>query len=499
MVWSPLSNYLLYGETADIVRRQAGRHPDVPRLGLGAERLEEPARRAQGGVARQHRARWRVHRPRARRDGHDQPGQGAQVGPPRRLDRARQAGRPRRARRPATATRSTSWSGARESSVALVRHRRRAAGRPARPDAAGSGTRSLTGADWIDEITRRSRPPASCTSSRTTTCSTACRSAPPSTRCVGAMARLPELAVEVDSAARHVRGRHGRRPGDVRRRHGGGRRHVPRRPRLRGRGHGRADRRRSAFAMAAEPYSFWVTDPIDARPAHGRRRPPAPAHADAGRATCPSSSSAGCPAMYGQTIALPDSASFLVDAGPAGEQLRATTVDLPSVLASAGQLTLDERKLIVDQAIVLLTETYVHLPFKRAMHAIDPVQRLRLLRHRLDETDARDDAAGDRVPRRGHVDVELAARPAHRLPAARCRSAPRWRGCRSSSRRCGTAASASYLVTKWVLDAWPDPRDDGRPGHALERHAHRVGGAAATPSAPPAATSTPATPAASAA
>jgi len=25
----------------------------------------------------------------------------------------------------------------------------------------------------------------------------------------------------------------------------------------------------------------------------------------------------------------------------------------------------------------------VHLPFKRAMHAIDPLQRLRLLRHRL--------------------------------------------------------------------------------------------------------------------
>ena len=316
MVWSPLSNYLLYGAHGRHRGRQAGRHPDVPRLGLGAERLEEPARRAQGGVARQHRARWRVHRPRARRDGHDQPGQGAEVGPPRRLDRARQAGRPRRARRPATTIRSTSSSRARESSVALVAHRRRAAGRPAQPDAVGSGTCSLTGADWIDEITHRRARPASCTSSRTTTCSTGL---PLSTRRRHAARRDGPPA----RAGRRRRQRRRLVPVPVtaggqvtlRRRHGGERRHVPRRPRLRGRGHGRADRRALGFATAAEPYSFWVTEPIDARPAHRRRRPPAPAHADAGRATCPSSSSAGCPALYGQTIALPDSASFLVDAG----------------------------------------------------------------------------------------------------------------------------------------------------------------------------------------
>jgi len=46
-------------------------------------------------------------------------------------------------------------------------------------------------------------------------------------------------------------------------------------------------------------------------------------------------------------------------------------------------LTPDERALIVDQAIVLLESFYAHLPLKRAMHAIDPLQRLRLLRHRL--------------------------------------------------------------------------------------------------------------------
>ncbi len=53
-------------------------------------------------------------------------------------------------------------------------------------------------------------------------------------------------------------------------------------------------------------------------------------------------------------------------------------------LASAGMLTLDDRRIIVDQARVLLEQNYVHLPLKSAMHAVNPVQRLRLLRARLD-------------------------------------------------------------------------------------------------------------------
>jgi Peptidase family S41 len=56
---------------------------------------------------------------------------------------------------------------------------------------------------------------------------------------------------------------------------------------------------------------------------------------------------------------------------------------LPSFLATAGQLTLDEQKSVVSQAISLIQEIYVHLPLKRAMHAIDPLQSLRLLQHQL--------------------------------------------------------------------------------------------------------------------
>lgn len=49
-----------------------------------------------------------------------------------------------------------------------------------------------------------------------------------------------------------------------------------------------------------------------------------------------------------------------------------------------GALTLDERRLLVEQALVLLEQNYVHLPLKAAMHAVNPVQRLRLLWVRLE-------------------------------------------------------------------------------------------------------------------
>ncbi len=43
----------------------------------------------------------------------------------------------------------------------------------------------------------------------------------------------------------------------------------------------------------------------------------------------------------------------------------------------------EDRERVVDQALVLLEQLYVHLPLKRAMHAVDPVQRLKLLRRRV--------------------------------------------------------------------------------------------------------------------
>jgi hypothetical protein len=45
-------------------------------------------------------------------------------------------------------------------------------------------------------------------------------------------------------------------------------------------------------------------------------------------------------------------------------------------------LSAAERQLLVDQALALIEHVYVHLPLKRAMHAVDPLQRLKLLKRR---------------------------------------------------------------------------------------------------------------------
>lgn len=48
-------------------------------------------------------------------------------------------------------------------------------------------------------------------------------------------------------------------------------------------------------------------------------------------------------------------------------------------------LSRKDRLRLLDQAILLLEMNYVHLPLKRAMHAINPIRRLKLLKFRLEE------------------------------------------------------------------------------------------------------------------
>jgi hypothetical protein len=58
--------------------------------------------------------------------------------------------------------------------------------------------------------------------------------------------------------------------------------------------------------------------------------------------------------------------------------------------AEAVALTMDERLVLIDQAMVMLQEIYAHLPLKRALHAIDPLQRLQLLRLSHESLDERE-------------------------------------------------------------------------------------------------------------
>ena len=57
---------------------------------------------------------------------------------------------------------------------------------------------------------------------------------------------------------------------------------------------------------------------------------------------------------------------------------------LRALLRTETSLTIADRLLIVQQAIILIEQNYAHLPLKRAMHAVNPVQRLKLLEQRLE-------------------------------------------------------------------------------------------------------------------
>jgi hypothetical protein len=52
---------------------------------------------------------------------------------------------------------------------------------------------------------------------------------------------------------------------------------------------------------------------------------------------------------------------------------------------TTGVLSLSDMRVLVEQALMLLEMFFVHMPLKRAMHAIDPAQQLRLLKYRLDQ------------------------------------------------------------------------------------------------------------------
>jgi C-terminal processing protease CtpA/Prc len=55
-----------------------------------------------------------------------------------------------------------------------------------------------------------------------------------------------------------------------------------------------------------------------------------------------------------------------------------------------GKLSKSDRLLLVDQALLLMEMNYVHLPLKRAIHAQDPIQRLRRLKLQIERTPASD-------------------------------------------------------------------------------------------------------------
>ncbi|MEO1622058.1 MAG: S41 family peptidase [Cyanobacteria bacterium J06632_3] len=80
------------------------------------------------------------------------------------------------------------------------------------------------------------------------------------------------------------------------------------------------------------------------------------------------------------------SLDYLENAHPAVRSQLSAAIQLPEFLDTVGKLTLKSRQLIVEQALVIMRDNFVHLALKEAMHGVDPLQKLRLIQHRLDQS-----------------------------------------------------------------------------------------------------------------
>ncbi len=85
---------------------------------------------------------------------------------------------------------------------------------------------------------------------------------------------------------------------------------------------------------------------------------------------------------------MPEAAAFLTGMPPSVQPLLAQTVDLRAFRQTVHDLSLSDRLILIEQALVLLEQNYAHLPLKSAMYAISPVRRLRLLQDQTIRADA---------------------------------------------------------------------------------------------------------------
>ncbi len=124
----------------------------------------------------------------------------------------------------------------------------------------------------------------------------------------------------------------------------------------------------------AELYGRTAPAALRGRPA----TPAAPTPAARGRGRRPAPAGPAAP----PAPARPSRSDVSLADAAAGKAQAARLADFVASVGD-GELTLADRLTLVNQALVLIGHCYVHLVLKRAMHAIDPVQRLRLLRNQL--------------------------------------------------------------------------------------------------------------------
>ena len=114
------------------------------------------------------------------------------------------------------------------------------------------------------------------------------------------------------------------------------------------------------------------------------------------------------PGRYGQAPRAPSNGIGLAD-----DDQPIAPLSLQELLTRPGDLTLDDRLLIAEQASVVLEQAYVHLPIKRARYAVDPVQRLRLLQHRLQSLGPGDDVGPESAFHAELIEIFASLRDLH--------------------------------------------------------------------------------------
>ena len=87
---------------------------------------------------------------------------------------------------------------------------------------------------------------------------------------------------------------------------------------------------------------------------------------------------------YPKRSKLPTSASFLKRCHTSVKAQLANSIDIPTFSSNIPNLSFKEKETLIDQALLLFRDCYVHLPLKEAMHAVAPIQQLTLLKSRLD-------------------------------------------------------------------------------------------------------------------
>ncbi len=144
---------------------------------------------------------------------------------------------------------------------------------------------------------------------------------------------------------------------------------------------------------------------------------------------------------------------------------RRTGRDLDTFLRSSerrARLSRQERLRIVEQALVLMEMNYVHLPMKRAIHAIDPIQQLKLLKFQLAEGNVVLESTIDF--HRRLLSIFGSTRDLHTLYLL----PEPYRSCTAYLpflvEQCFERGAERFIVTRTAVpeDAPPDADDDGR-------------------------------------